>query len=224
MATYKLNVARIRGCPAPEEVVSAMESFALPETEEFGVLNCSSNPQTVFGTIVRKTNQAVQRIDAETREVTAVAVEKVTVYPFSVTPKRETLELYAGSASGIEQVGIFLSSCLAMPTVVDAIELDVVSAVEKLMKSTNHFQLRSIRVSDYAHNSFMSGPYAPKFLDSLHGIDFLNEYVDFVTTAGVRFAAPTGRANVSLNAKACFSFSCNEDDHPAVQLILRKLV
>ena len=223
MATYKLNVARIRGCPPPEEVTEAMESFGLPETEEFGVLNCSSNPQTAFGTIVRKTNQAVQRIDAETREVTAAAVEKVTVYPFSVTPKRERLEVYAGSASGIEQVGIFLSSCLAMPTVVDAIELDVVSAVEKLMKSTNRFQLRSIRVSDYAHNSFMSGPYAPKFLDSQHGIDFLNEYVDFVTTASVRFATPTGRANVSLNAKACFSFSCNEDDHPAVQLILRKL-
>ena len=224
MATYKLNIARIRGCPAPEEVIEAMNSFGLPETEEFGVLNCSSNAQTAFGTIIRKTNQAVQKINPETKEVTATAIEKITIYPFSLTPGRETVEVYAGSASGIEQVGLFMSSCLAMPTVVDAIELDVASAIEKLAKSTNHFQLRSIRVSDYAHNSFMAGPYSPKFLDSQHGIDFLDEYVDFATTASVRFAGPTGRANVTLNKKACFSFSCTEDDHPAIQLILRTLV
>jgi len=91
------------------------------------------------------------------------------------------------------------------------------------MKSTEKFQLRSVRVSDYAHSSFMSGPYAPKFLDSQHGRDFLEEYAEAVTAAGVRFACPGGRATVSLTPKACFGFSCSEEDQPFVQALLRKL-
>ncbi len=156
--------------------------------------------------------------------MTSAAVEKVTVYPFAIKPSTEVLEVYAGSSAGIEQVGLFLSGSLALPTVVDPIEVDIPSAIEKLARNTEKFQHRSIRVSEYAHNSYMSGPYAPKFLDSQHGVDFLDEYAEFVAAASVRFAGPTGRVNVKLSPKACFSYSCNEDDQPTVQSILRKLV
>jgi len=223
MATYKLNIARIRNCPPPQKVLAAMESFGLPETEEFGVLNCSSNERSVFATIIRKTQQALQRLDAKTHEVLSAAVEKVHVYPFGVRPDAEVLEVYAGPAGAIEQVGLFLASGLAMPVVVEPIELDIPSAIAKLARR-ERFQLRSLRVSEYAHNSFMSGPYAPKFLDSEHGREFLDEYADFAKAAGVRFQGPTGRVSVTLRPTAAFSFSCAEDDLPTVQAILRKLI
>jgi hypothetical protein len=224
MASYKLNVARIRGCPAAEQLLAAMKEFGLPETEEFGVLSCSATSNDAFATIIRKTHQAIQRLDADTQELTTATVEKVTVYPFAARPTNELLEIYAGSASGIEQVGMFFSSCLALPTLTEAIELDILSAVEKLEASTQRFQLRALRISDYAHNSYMAGPYAPKFLDSQHSKDFLTEYVDSIQSALVRFQGPSGRVTVNLNPKACFSFSCNEDDQTAVLSILRKLV
>ena len=224
MASSRLNIARIRGCPAPAAVIEALEDFGLPESGEYAVLNHSAGTGAVYATVVRRTQQTLQRLDSEAREVVAAPVEKATVLPFGVNPGKEVLEVYAGSASAIEQVGEFLSGGLALPAVIDPIELDILSAIEKLSGTTKHFQLRSARVSEYAHNSYMSGPYGPKFLDTVHGTDFLGEYAEYITAAAVRFAGPTGRATVTLSPKACFSFSCNEEDETAVQTILRSLV
>jgi hypothetical protein len=224
MASYRLNIARVRGCPPPKKVAAALEKFGLPESEEFGVLHHSASEHAAFATIIRKSHAAVQQLDAGSKEVTAIPVERVTLYPFGVNPARETLEIYAGSAAGIEQVGIFLSSCLGFATVVEHIEIEVASAVGKLAAQTQRFQLRSIRVSDYSHNAYMTGPYAPKFLDADHAEKFLQEYAEAVTTASVKFAVPRGRANVTLTPRACFGYSCDEDDQPHVQAILRKLI
>jgi hypothetical protein len=224
MASFKLNVARIRGCPPAAELVSQMQEYGLPDSEEFGILTCSSAGDSAFGTLVRKTQQAVQRIDPETHEVATTSVERVTLYPFGIRPDSETLETYAGTASGCEQMGAFLSSCLALPIVVEGREIDLLDAVEKLSANANRFQLRSIRVSDYSANSFMIGPYAPKFIDTQHGLDFMQQYVESLSSVAVRFQAPNGRANATLSPKACFSFSCHEDDQAEVMSILRKLV
>ncbi len=224
MATYKLNIGTIRGCPAPGELLQAIQGFGLPETEEYGVLNCSATDGAVFATIVRKTQQAVPKLDADTQEVTAAPVERVTVYPLAVRPAQERLEIYAGAASSVEQAGVFFSSCLALPTVVEPIEVDIPAAVEKLAKTTQRFQLRAIRVREYAHNAYMAGTYAPKFLDTEHGTDFLAEYAESVAGASVRFQGPTGRVTVGLSGQAAFSFSCAEEDLAAVRAILRKLV
>lgn len=224
MASFKLNIARIRGCPDAKKLSRLLEEFGLPESEEFGVLNHTATDDAVFATIVRKTQQAVQKLDTDAKEITTAPIEKVTVYPFGIRPGKEILEIYAGSATGIEQVGLFLASYLALPVVVDQIELDIASAIDKISAAAERFQLRAIRVSDYAHNSFMAGPYAPKFLDSEHGKDFLNEYVEHITSASVRFAGPTGRINVTLNPKACFAYSCSEDDQTVAQAMLRKLI
>jgi hypothetical protein len=223
MASFKLNIARITSCPPAEKLLKAIEEFGLPETEEFGVLNQSGNDQAVFATLIRRSQQAVQRLNVETREVNAAPVERVTVYPIAVRPRGERLEVYAGSAAGIEQIGLFFASCLNLPTVVEPIEIDVVSALQKLSSETQRFQLRSVRIKDYAHNSYMAGTYAPKFLDGEHGKEFIEEYADSVQAAGVRFSAPRGRVNVSLSPVACFAYSCNEEDQPPVQMILRKL-
>lgn len=224
MASFKLNFARIDGCPAPAAVAKLMEKFGLPESEEFGVLSHQASESALFATIIRRTQQAVPRLDPETKELTAAPVERVTVYPFAIKPSTGRLELYAGAAAGIEQVGAFLSSCLGLPTLVEQLDLDLPSALEKLAGATKAFQLRSIRVKEYAHNSYMVGPYAPKFLDSEHGKDFLQEHLETVTSAAVQFAGPKGKVRVSLSPNACFSYSCNEDDQAAVQAVLRKLV
>lgn len=224
MATYKLNVARIRGCPPPAQVDTACERFGLPETEEFGVLQHTATDSAAFATVIRRTQTAIPRLDADRQEVTAEPVEKVTVYPFGVIPAREVLEIYAGGATAAEQIGVFLASCLALPAVVEPIELDVLSAVDKLLETAKRAQLIAARVSEYAHNAYMSGAYAPKFLDSQHGRDFLAEYGEFVTSARVRFHAAAGRATVNLSPKAAFSYSCGEDDQVEVQGLLRQLV
>ncbi len=224
MATYKLNIATVRGCPPPEDVAAALEAFGLPEDDEFGVLEHSATAQGAFGTVVRKVQQSVQRLDAEARAVTAAAIEKVQVYPFGIYPRSGVLEVYAGSATSIEQIGAFLSGGLGLGTLVEALEIDLASALEKLADQTERFQLRSVRVAEYAHNSYMSGPYAPKFLDSEHGREFLEEYGEFVTAAAARFKTPNGRATVRLSPKACFGYSCPEDDRQVVRSILRKLL
>jgi len=223
MASYKLNIARIRGCPEPAAVAEAMAQYGLPEDDEFGVLNHSATGENLFGTVVRKTQQSVQQLDQEAREVLSAPIERVQVYAFAIRPAAETLELYSGSKAAFEQMGFFLGSCLALPVVVEPIEVDVAHALEKLQGLTEKFQLKSIRVGDFAHNSYMAGPYAPKFLDSEHGKDFLEANAEAVTAASVRFAGPMGRANARITPNACFGFSCHEDDRPVVMSILRKL-
>ena len=224
MASFRLNCAHIRNCPPPAELAAAIEKYGLPESEEFGILSCSGNSQAVFATLVRKTVQSVQKLDAANKEVTAAPVEKVTLYPFAVKPAAERLEIYAGSAAGIEQIGTFLASALGLATSVEPVELDVAWAVGKLMKETKNCQLKSIRVKEFAHNSYICGPYAPKFLDSEHGKDFLEEHAELLTSAAVKFNVKTGKANVSLSPTGCFTYSCHEDCQQEVQGILRTLV
>ena len=224
MASFKMNVARIEGAPSPAQLAKAMDAFGLPDSEEFGVLQHQATETTLFATIVRRTQQTLPRLDAKSKQLTAAAVERVTVYPFGVKPSAGRLEVYAGSAAAIEQVGTFLSSCLALPTFVEMLELDIPAAIEKLASVTKNFQLRAIRVKEYAHNSYMVGPYAPKFLDSEHGKEFMEEHIETITSASAQFTLPKGKATVTLSPKACFTYSCDEDDQSAAQAILRKLI
>lgn len=225
MASYTLNLATVEHCPPVRQLQEALEEYGLPESEEFGVLNCTASDTAVFATVLRKTQQAYQRLDATGGEVLTESVEKVLVYPIGVFPRTGRLEVYEGAARGIEQIGAFFAGGLALPTVVAPIEVDLPAAVETLRRQSDQFQLKGIRVSEYAHDSYMSGPYAPKFLESEHGLEFLKEYADFVTSAACRFRVSRGQATVTLRPKACFRFSLNhEEDLPAVQAILRKLV
>jgi hypothetical protein len=223
MASFRLNIARITSCPSPAELDEAMAEFGRPETEEYGVVSHHATDDVAFGTVARKTQTTVQQLDDDSGEVTASAVEKVTLYPFAIRPSTETLEIYAGPPSGIEQVGLFLASGLALPTVVEPRPLEIPTAIEKLAELTKRFQLRSARVGEYAHNSYMSGTYAPKFLDSDHGREFIEQYADFLKSAQVRFQGPSGRVNVTLSGACCYAYSCVEDDQVFAQSMLRKL-
>ncbi|MCE5278382.1 MAG: hypothetical protein ABFD92_07425 [Planctomycetaceae bacterium] len=224
MASYKLNIATIRSCPPVKDLLKALDDYGLPENEPYGVLSTSSSETAVFATIARRTHQAVQKLQTETRELTSTEVEKVAVYPFAVKPKNHILEVYAGSAAAVKYIEEFMAGALGIAVATEPIELDIPAAINKLVADTQRFVLKSLRVEDYAHNSYMAGPYSPKFLDSVHGMEFLEEYSQSVTSAGVRFAGPTGRVTVTLKAQAAFSYSCNEDDQSEIQSILRKLL
>ena len=87
MSSFKLNIAHIRGCPSPRNLLEAIKDFGSPRTEEFGVLDCSSSNRGVYATIVRKIQQTLSKFDAKTSEVNTVTVEKAITYPFAVRPK-----------------------------------------------------------------------------------------------------------------------------------------
>ena len=218
-----MNFATCRGLGEPGEIVEALERFGLAETEEVGVLHADGAGPAAFGTLVRRTNLTIQRVDAETREVLTDVVERVALLPFGAFPGQERLEVYAGGSSAVEQVGAFLATGLGMAVVTDPIELDLVGAIEKLMNETSKFQLRAVRATDYAANSYMIGTYAPKFMDTDHGLQFMEQYAEALKSVQVRFAGSSGRATATLAPNACFSYSCPEDDQPEIQQILRKL-
>lgn len=225
MASFKLNLAVLDNCPDAATLATAIDNYGTPEDEEFGVLACTSSSEAVYATILRKSNQAIQKFDPETGEVATTAVEKATVYPIGIFPQRSMLEMYDGSASGIDQIANFFASNLALPTIVNQIPCDIPAAMDKLKANVARFQLRSIRISEYAHNSYMLGPYSPKFFESEQGCEFLAEHVDYVTQANVSFQGPHGRVTVTLTPNSCFRYSiANEDDKPVVQSVLRKLI
>lgn len=224
MASFKINFATCKGLGEPSVLAAAMEEYGLAETEEIGVLHASAAAGAAFGTLVRRTNLSVQKVNPESKEVTSSTVERISLIPFGAFTKHERLEVYAGSAASVEEVGTFFSGALAMSTVTERIELDLLSVVERLMKTAQKFQLRSVRVTDYAADSYMIGPYAPKFMDTDHGLKFLEQYAEALKSVQVRFAAPTGRGTATLTPNAAFSYSCNEDDQPAVQQMLRELL
>lgn len=224
MASFKLNLAIIDGCPPAQDLAGRIESFGLPADEEFAVLNCTASTTAVMATVVRRTSQTIQRLDAENHEVATASVEKATALPVGFFPDKHRLEVYEGSASAVDSIAAFLADGLGLSTVVQTVNIDIPSAIRTLQKNTKQFQLKSIRITEYAHNSYMLGPYGPKFLETEAGMEFLQEYADFCTSATAKFQGPHGRVSVTVSPKACFRYSIsNEDDKPYVQNLLRQV-
>ena len=224
MASFQMNIGSLDHCPPPAKVVEAMKEFGLPDGGEFGVLSHVGNDSIVQAIVIRRDRKVLKTLDGETHEVAETPVDCVVQIPVGLFPRRSRIETYDGGVTGIELMGAFLGSALALPAVVNPLELDVLAMVRRIMETTERFQLRSARLREYAANSYVSGSYAPKFLDTQSGLDFLEEHAEYVDNAVVRFQAPGGRATVTVSPKACFRFSvANEDDKPAVQQLLRKL-
>lgn len=225
MASFKLNIALIDNCPDAEKLGQAIESYGVPDNEEFGVLGCTATDSVVYAQILRRTSQAIQKFDPETSDVATTAVEKAVIIPCGIFPEKGVIETYEGSSTGLDHIANFFASSLALPTVVTQIPVDIPAAIEKLKANTPGFQLKSVRVSEYAANSYMSGAYSPKFFESEHGCEFTKEYVDYVMQASVKFQGPHGKVAVTLTPKACFRYSiANEEDKNIVQAALRKLL
>jgi len=224
MASFRLNVATIRGLPSTQKLLSAMKAFGMPPDEEFGVLSHAADRLSLTATIVHRSSQAIHQLDRARRNVISAPVERIVAYPLRVAPAKGRLEIYHGSPNGIERIHAFLSKHLSVPATIERIQLDVARAAEKLSGRVDHFQLRSVRLHAYSHNPYMIGRYSPRFLDTEHGLEFLAEHDEGVLAATVRFASKNGRVGATLTRNACFAYSCNEDDREGVQALLRRLV
>jgi hypothetical protein len=224
MPSFKLNLARIRGCPAPDRLAAMMTEFGMPEAEDYGVIAASAASSAAHATLVRHTFVTVRRVDSQTGELSQQHVAKDMVIPFSIMPGRERLEVYAGGSTEFEHIGVFLNGCLALATVVHTINLDLAEAIDRLAKTAKQFQLRAVKVSDYSANSYMTGQYAPGFLDTQHGMEFLEQYGEALMVARVKFWGPSSRVTATLRPDACLSYSCCDDDQVHVQATLKKLI
>lgn len=225
MASFKLNIAILDNCPDAAKIGKAIESYGLPENEEFGVLGCTASDSVVYAQILRRTSQAIQKFDPETSEVATTSVEKAVVIPCGIFPQKGVIETYEGTSTSLDQMANFLTGSLALNTVVTQIPVDIPSAIDKLKANTPGFQLKSVRVSEYAANSYMSGAYAPNFFETEHGCEFIKEYLEYITQASVRFQGPHGKVSLTLTPKACFRYSiANEEDKNLVQAAIRKLL
>ena len=225
MASFKLNIATLDNCPDSKKLGKAISDYGTPEKDEFGVLGCTATDSVVYAQILRRTNQAIQKFDPETSEVTTTSIEKAVVIPCGIFPSKGIIETYAGNAAGLDQLANFLVSSLALPVVVTQIPVDIPGAIDKLKANTSGFQLKSVKLSEYAANSYMSGAYAPNFFETENGVELIKEYAEYVKQARVGFQGPHGKVTLTLLPKASFSFSiANEDDKALIQTVIRKLV
>ena len=219
-----MNFATIQGCPPPKQVAKEMELFGLPQTEEFGVLNQQATDTAIFAAIIEKKQQAVQKLDPESKELVSEAIEKVTVHNFAIKPAAGIMEVYTGSAATIEHIAAFLSGAIGLPTLVGKCERDILPLIDKLKEQVKNFKIKSVKVSDYAANSYMCDTYGPKFMDSQHGDEFMQEHADFLESATVKFSGSKGQVTLTIRKDGCFNYSCNEDDNAGIQALLRKLM
>ncbi len=223
MASYTLNIARIRGCPKAAELHKELADYGVQASDGFAVLEVAKGGEFVRGTLVRLVNQQYPHLDGEEEQLDTQVIEKAVALPFAIWPGKNRLEITAGGKTGIEDIGAFLASELALSVVVDPVEIDLVDAVASLIEEVDRFSLRSMTISDYAHNSYMIGKYAPKFMDTDHGTKFLEEYVEGTDAVIVRFVLG-GQVNLTIRPTGCFSYSLKDEaDNDQVQKILRGL-
>lgn len=225
MATFKLNMARIKGAPKAAHLVEVIRDFGKPERDAYAVMDCDMNEAgtVVTGHLARKSTKFFSRLDDKSGEIVPCEMESVKVYPFIIKPDREILQTLAGTAGSIKDMAAFLSGGLGLSTVVEDIEVDILAVIDELAKQTNKFSIKKAKASDYAANSYIMGTYTPGFMDSEHGKDFMEQHAEALTAATVRFQCGHGRVTVQLRPTACFSFSCHEDDAGAIRKLLESV-
>jgi hypothetical protein len=118
----------------------------------------------------------------------------------------------------------FLIVALGTEVVVEAMDVDVPTAVRRLSGKVSRFAVRSVKVEHYSPKSYMAGPFSPRFSDSDHGMDFIEANPDAITSAKVTFFATAGMVTLSLNRVSCFRYTCYEDDNDMVESLLKTLI
>lgn len=226
MASYKLNIARVRGLPTASELTELLAAYGIRPEEEFGIQpdSVAGGEQVVSAVLLNRTARDLVSEDPATGRGSLKRVESLAIYKFRLWPGREQLEVCSGGAKSLELLGLFLSGSLALPTVTECHELDLIELVDLLGGSMQRFSIKTARVTDYAHNSYMIGPYAPKFSSLEHGMGFIREHEAALASVTVRFVIQSSRVTLTLTPKACFGFSCHEDVVSQVIVLLRGLV
>ena len=221
MASFKLNIGRITGCPAAATLAEKMNVGV--DGQRFGVLDLVGTAAAVKCRLLRLTNKPAKVWDEAKGAIVEVVERKAEELPLTIFPQKGTIELTAGSAKALEHIETFLTDELGLSVVVEPIEMDVLGSIEKLRKDARKFQLVSGTIELFSANSFTLGTYRPKFEDTENGMEFLEKHAAAVKDARVRFAAKNGRVNLVLTSLANYAFSCREDDRDGVIAMVREL-
>ena len=172
VASYKLNIGMVRGCPEEAELATKMEM--LPDADErFAVLDLNHTSTALKCRLVRFTNQVVKGWNDRDREVEEVVVRKAEALPLLILPPKGIVEVQAGSIRSLEQVDVLLSQELGLAVTVEPIAFDVIDLIRKVREEVQAFQLLSAAVDLFSANSYTLGVYRPKFEDTENGLEFL---------------------------------------------------
>jgi len=222
VASYKLNIGMVRGCPSAAELATKMEM--LPDQDErFAVLDLHHTSTALKCRLVRFTNQVVKGWNDRDREVEEVVVRKAESLPLLILPPKGIVEVQAGSIRSLEQVDVLLSQELGLAVTVEPIIFDVIDLLNRVRQEVQAFQLLSAAVDLFSANSYTLGVYRPKFEDTANGLEFLEQHAEAVKAARIRFAGKTGKVTVTLAPHSAFAFSCREDDADRTSALLRNV-
>ncbi len=230
MAAFKLNIGWLRGTPEIAKIHQAMGDFGCPNDEPDGLIDVGikTDSTAVWGTWVTATQAVIKKLNRKDRMVEDKEVDKDLVYPFmirQVEPGIAVVETFAGSIKTLERLNDFLAARLAVTCEQQMLPIDLISFYNKVKAEQPKASLKSAKVSTYAANSKVAGPYSPKFLNSEEGIAFIEEVADeaLVKSIQIVYPGPSGKVSISVSPDGGISFSCKQDDAATVRSDIRRL-
>ena len=228
MPSYQIHYATVAGLPDASMIVDAVKLYGEKQAVaagEFVVLDVAGSKtaaRIALAYVAAKKINVVRPSDGEM----GMEVDQVNIaIPFELRlcTKTEQLKTYGPGVWSIEHSGVFLSGAMAFPTLISEIELKVEKSLEILREKVDRLTIVGAEVSDYSHDRYMLGKYAPKFLDTDHGLDFVGEYVDSLKAITVQWPGASGKVRMKLTSAASFSFTAHEDDFQQVEAICTHL-
>lgn len=225
MGAYRLNLATCQGL-LPAAALAARLEMLKPKADddyEFAVLEVRAAESIVQADILVRSWRKVQQWDPDKKAMTEHEVRVEKVLPAMLWPEKELMATVSGGVRTLETVYVLLATELALPVVYSVVELDLLQAVQSLQKTQTRFQLKAVKHSEFASDSYTSGPFAPRFLDTVHGLEFVEEYQPAIQAVTCTFAGPSRRVRIVMRDQVGFSYSCHDDDADAVKKVLMDL-
>jgi len=235
MPSFQIHIASI-ALDNPDILVQRLDQFikrqgdALSTNSEFVVLKYhrAEGSPTVRIELARRIPCNLQTIASGpggNLHLTATPAARAVASTVLINTAAERIETYGPGAKSLDHAAEgFLINELGIPVLWERMKVDISEAIDKLAADVERLRIVRTGIGDYSHNSYMIGPYSPKFLDSQHGLDFTQEYIEGVKTVRVKFAGPSGPVSLSVKPVSSFSGSIKDDDDLAyVQSICRKL-
>lgn len=214
--SYQINLADVRGYPQADELARLMRQYGAPEREEYRVVDVRNDCSTVWATIARMHTRNVTILSDDSGEFEETSIQLAKRLDLRASTITDTLVTSCGGRSSLDEAAVFLGSCLALPTVVEPWILDVQAVVETMLDTLPRCQLRTVNVGEYCHNSYMAGPYRPRFLDSSHGREFVEAYGEAVKEARLRWAGEAGWVSATIRPNGSITYTCGEEEANAV--------
>lgn len=226
MPSYKLNIGRITGIAGgltADQVAESIASWPNSPDEVYFRRACIVNGTVVTGNLTVLDQKTATVLKRETGDLDTKVIERADDIPYRIYPTALRVETYAGSLRGLLDLNNFLVGC-GVTLNIENIELELAKVLETLEAlALPAFRVKSVKVSDFAANSYVMGTYGPKFTDTVHGHEFVEKYGVALVGLAVAWRGNTGKVGLSLVPRSCFTFSCHEDDRESVLAVLREL-